>query len=50
MKLPENDSIIVNDWNNHLWEFAPGDSVCFVCGLPARYYKALQAGETYTLL
>ena len=50
LKLPENDSIIVNNWNHHLWEFAPGDSVRFVCGLPARYYKALQAGETYTLL
>jgi hypothetical protein len=44
LKRPE------NDWNHYLWEFAPGNSVRFVCGLPARYYKVLQAGETYTPL
>lgn len=50
VKLPEEDAIVINGHNQFLWEFAPGDHVSFVADPPERYYRALRAGETYTLL
>ena len=38
------------DRNNFLWELPPGGGVRFAANLPGRYYPALKAGETYTLL
>ncbi|KAI0903969.1 hypothetical protein F4823DRAFT_616630 [Ustulina deusta] len=48
--LPEADVIEVYGGNQFLWELAPGGRVSFVGDPPQRYYRALQAGETYTLL
>ncbi|KAI1428365.1 hypothetical protein F5Y12DRAFT_711347 [Xylaria sp. FL1777] len=48
--LPNKDAILVNGHNQHLRELAPGDHFSFVANPPERYYRALQAGETYTLL
>lgn len=42
--------MLVNGWNQGLWELGPEGSVTFQTALPARYQKLLRAGETYTLL
>ncbi|KAI0451453.1 hypothetical protein F5B21DRAFT_507231 [Xylaria acuta] len=48
--LPEKDAILVDGHGQSLWELAPGGQVSFVANPPERYYRALRAGETYTLL
>ncbi|KAH6842749.1 hypothetical protein B0I37DRAFT_330220 [Chaetomium sp. MPI-CAGE-AT-0009] len=49
-EVPREDSVVVEGQNDHLWELTPGGSASFVYSLPGHYYRALQAGETYTLL
>ncbi|KAI0428873.1 hypothetical protein F5Y09DRAFT_275934 [Xylaria sp. FL1042] len=48
--LPEKDAIKVHGHSQFLWELTPGGTVSFVANAPERYFRALQAGETYTLL
>lgn len=50
VELPEEKELVVNGWNHHLWELAPGGEVKFVSSLLRHYHKAVQAGETYELL
>jgi hypothetical protein len=50
VKPPEEDPTVGDGNNGFLWELAPGGEVRLTADLPARYYRALQAGKTYTLL
>ena len=43
-------SIVVNGWNDFLWELSPGRYTRFLITLPERYQKALVVGEIYELL
>lgn len=49
-ELPNRGPIVVDGQNDHLCELAPGSEKRFVASLPAWYYQALHAGETYTML
>jgi hypothetical protein len=42
--------LLVNGWNQNLWELTPEASVEFQTSLPGRYQMLLKPGETYTLL
>ncbi|KAH4848055.1 hypothetical protein HBI46_091450 [Parastagonospora nodorum] len=42
--------IIVNGWNENLWELDPKGSFTLMSSLPGRYQKLLETDETYTLL
>ncbi|KAH7380165.1 hypothetical protein BKA66DRAFT_442479 [Pyrenochaeta sp. MPI-SDFR-AT-0127] len=42
--------LLVNGWNQGLWELGAEETVTFQTAVPARYQKLLKAGETYTLL
>jgi hypothetical protein len=47
----ENSVVVANGQDtSSLWELPPGGSVRLVAKLPESYYRALKAGETYTLL
>jgi hypothetical protein len=51
VKLPEEDDpMVVNGWNQFLWELDPGQEVKFLATLPERYHKLAVPGESYTLL
>ena len=50
LKSPNEDSILADAQNGHLFELAPGGEARCIASLPARYYQALRAGEMYTLL
>jgi hypothetical protein len=50
VKPPEEDPTVGDGNNGFLWELAPGGEVRLTADLPARYYRALQAGKKYTLL
>jgi hypothetical protein len=42
--------LIVNGYNQGLWELAPGGVITVKVTLPARYQKLLEPGESYTML
>ena len=48
--LSRHGPLVVNGYNQDLWELAPGASVAFQLELPERFQKLLNPGETYTLL
>jgi hypothetical protein len=50
LKSPNEDYILADAQNSHLYELAPGGEARCIASLPARYYQALHAGEMYTLL
>jgi hypothetical protein len=50
LNLSEADAIVVTGGNMSLWQLSPGGEVVCAAELPERYYRALKAGETYTLL
>ncbi|KAF2280020.1 uncharacterized protein EI97DRAFT_429785 [Westerdykella ornata] len=47
---PEPDSILVNGWNQFLWELPPGREVHMREKLTANYQRLLKPGESYELL
>jgi hypothetical protein len=46
----ETGPIVINGWNQSVWELAPGGDVKVRCTLPERYHKALKPGEMYAFL
>jgi hypothetical protein len=50
LDLSRQGPIVVNGWNEDLWELAPGESFTLMTSLPGRYQELLNANETYTLL
>jgi hypothetical protein len=44
------NAFVVKGWEIFLWQLEPGAEVACGAGLPERFYKAMRAGETYTLL
>ncbi|OTA99828.1 hypothetical protein M426DRAFT_268576 [Hypoxylon sp. CI-4A] len=49
-KLPDDKALLVNGFNQSLWELAPGGKVTFVTTLPERFQKPLVAGKKYQLV
>jgi hypothetical protein len=50
LKLHRNGPILVNGWNESLWELAPKESFTVMTSLPGNYQELLVTNETYTLL
>ncbi|RKU46442.1 hypothetical protein DL546_006864 [Coniochaeta pulveracea] len=44
------DVVVVTGWGHFVQQLEPGAEVSYVANLPECYYKAMRAGETYTLL
>lgn len=50
LDLHRHGPILVNGWNENLWELGPKGSFTLMTSLPGRYQKMLTTNETYTLL
>ncbi|KAF2844698.1 hypothetical protein T440DRAFT_435985, partial [Plenodomus tracheiphilus IPT5] len=50
LDLHRHGPILVNGWNENLWELGPKGSFTLMTSLPERYQKILATNETYTLL